>query len=71
MRCVACAQLAMLDSGAVPQMVGLLGEAAPDGQFAAAAALFNTSALSAAARDIMLGAGAMDALIRMLAEESW
>ena len=61
----------MLDSGAFAQMVALLGEAQSDGQYAAAAALFNASALSSAARDIMLFSGAIEALIKLLEGESW
>lgn len=66
-----CLQAEMADGGAVASLVRLLREAQADGQYAAAAALFNMSAAAPAARAAMAAAGAVRPLVALLSAESW
>lgn len=65
------AQVEIVEAGAVPLLVRLLTVAQPDGQYSAAATLFNLACHSAHVRDIIVDADAMPALVPMLTAESW
>jgi hypothetical protein len=75
MTCALCAcarvQRALLERGALPGLVGLLGDAQADGAYAAAAALFNACAMHADAREATLAALTVGPLIALLSADSW
>ena len=52
-------------------LVRLLAVAQPDGQYSAAATLFNLASYSANVRDLIIAADAIPALMPMLNAESW
>ncbi|KAK9794963.1 hypothetical protein WJX73_006109 [Symbiochloris irregularis] len=64
-------QVEIVEAGAVPLLVQLLSVAQPDGQYSAAATLFNLASYSANVRDIIIAADAIPALVPLLAAESW
>ena len=67
----AAVQVDMVEAGAVPMLVRLLSVAEPDGQYSAAAALFNLAGFSAHVQDRIIIAGALPALVPMLTADSW
>ena len=61
----------MADSGAVPDLVALLNHAQADGQYAAAAALYNMAAARPALQAAVAAAGGVKPLVALLSAESW
>lgn len=61
----------MIEAGAVPALTALLGRAQPDGQYAAAAALYNLTGQQAAVRTALLTLPALPHLVHMLQADSW
>lgn len=68
---LACLQAAMIEAGALPALTALLGRAQPDGQYAAAAALYNLTGQQAAVRLALLTLPALPHLVHMLQADSW
>ena len=64
-------QVAIIKAGAVPALVQLLELAQPDGQYAAAAALYNLAGQEAEVRLGIVACKALPALVLMLQAESW
>lgn len=60
-----------MEAGALDALVELLSEAQPDGQYSAAAALFNLAAAGADVRSQIIANGALLPLIDMLSADSW
>lgn len=61
----------MVEAGAVPALAALLERAQPDGQYAAAAALYNLSGQDAEVRLALVTLGTVPPLVQMLRAESW
>jgi hypothetical protein len=66
-----CVQGAIVGAGAVEGLVRLLRDAQADGQYAAAAALYNIAVACPAARPAILQAATPAPLIALLRVESW
>lgn len=64
-------QIDIVEAGAVPLLVRLLTVAQPDGQYSAAAALFNLASYSTSVQELIIAADALPALLPMLTAESW
>lgn len=60
-----------MDAGALEALVDLLSDAQPDGQYSAAAALVNLTAVGQEVRAKIVDAGALPPLLVMLTAESW
>ena len=58
-------------AGAISSLVALMRTAQPDGQYSAAAALYNCAQCSPDVRDFLGSAGIMDVLAKMLDADSW
>ena len=61
----------MIKAGAIPALIQLLQHAQPDGQYAAAAALYNLAGQEAEVRLAIVACKALPALVLMLQAESW
>lgn len=61
----------MIEAGALPALTALLGRAQPDGQYAAAAALYNLTGQEAAVRLALVTLPALPYLVHMLQADSW
>lgn len=62
----------MIELGTIPLLVRLLSGAQPDGQYSAAAGLYNLATCSAVdAHGMIISAGAIPSLVPMLGAESW
>ena len=68
---LACLQAAIIEAGALPALTGLLERAQPDGQYAAAAALYNLAGQEPQVRLALVTLGAIPYLVNMLRAESW
>ena len=66
-----CAQAAMLAHDVVPDAVELLRYAQADGQYAAAALLFNMASFNQQARSTVAASQAIEPLVRLLCHDSW
>ena len=64
-------QVDIVEAGAIPLLVRLLSVAQPDGQYSAAAALFNLATYSTHVQDLIVAANALPALVPMLTADSW
>ena len=64
-------QRAIVRAGAIASLVALMRTAQPDGQYSAAAALYNCAQCSPDVRDFLGHAGIMDVLASMLDADSW
>lgn len=71
MRSEGVLQAAIIKAGAVPALVQLLEIAQPDGQYAAAAALYNLAGQDAQVRLSMTACKAVPPLVLMLQADSW
>ena len=69
--CIACLQAAIIEAGALPALAALLQRAQPDGQYAAAAALYNLTGQEPEVRQALVTLGALPHLVQMLHAESW
>lgn len=61
----------MMRAGALPALTLLLEQAQPDGQYAAAAALYNLAGQDPQVRLALVSHGAVPPLVHMLQAESW
>ena len=61
----------MAEAGAVASLVELVKCAQADGQYAAAAALYNMASAHPELRPVLAAAGAVKALVALLKAESW
>ena len=68
---MACLQAAIMEAGALPALIALLERAQPDGQYAAAAALYNLTGQEPEVRQALVSQGALPHLVQMLHAESW
>ena len=68
---IACLQAAIIEAEALPALTALLERAQPDGQYAAAAALYNLTGQEPEVRQALVSLGALPHLIHMLHAESW
>ncbi len=64
-------QAAIIKAGAIPALIQLLEIAQPDGQYAAAAALYNLAGQDAQVRLSMTAYKAVPPLVLMLQADSW
>ena len=64
-------QAAIIEAGALPALTALLERAQPDGQYAAAAALYNLAGQEPEVRQALVTQGALPHLVQMLHAESW
>ena len=64
-------QAAIIKAGALPALIQLLQHAQPDGQYAAAAALYNLAGQEPEVRLAIVACKALPALVLMLQAESW
>ena len=64
-------QAAIIKAGAIPALIQLLEIAQPDGQYAAAAALYNLAGQDAQVRLSMAACKAVPPLVLMLRADSW
>jgi len=64
-------QAAIIKAGAIPALIQLLEIAQPDGQYAAAAALYNLAGQDAQVRLTMTACKAVPPLVLMLQADSW
>ena len=64
-------QAAIIKAGAIPALIQLLEIAQPDGQYAAAAALYNLAGQDAQVRLSMAACKAVPPLVLMLQADSW
>ena len=60
-----------MEAGALPALIALLERAQPDGQYAAAAALYNLTGQEPELRQALVSQGALPHLVQMLHAESW
>ena len=60
-----------MEAGAIPALIEVVEQAQPDGQYAAAAALYNLAGRDREVRLAIMRSNAVPALVQMLHADSW